>query len=150
MITAGIDPGINGAIALLDGNFLVAVHDMPKMAAANGKNVVNAAALHKILTSAKIGLVILEQVGGRPGESAPWAFNFGRSFGNIEGVVLALQIPIRYVSPVKWKRAAGVPPKQKDYARTIAQRLFPFAELSRKKDLDRAEAILIGLYGSDK
>lgn len=151
MIIVGIDPGINGAIAVLDDGALVALHDMPKMQAKSGKNIVNAPELHKLLVASCADKIILEQVGGRPGESAPWAFNFGRSFGMIEGVAFTLGLPVHYVSPVKWKRSAGVPAgkENKDSARGIAQQLYPEASLGRKKDIDRAEAILIAKYGED-
>ena len=147
MITVGIDPGINGAIAVIEDEALLSVHDMPKMQARSGKNIVNAPALHKILLSAEADVGVLEQVGGRPGESAPWAFNFGRSFGIIEGVAFTLGLPVVYVAPRTWKKRAGIPAGQKEYARTLAQQLYPEADLRLKKHLDRAEAILIALYG---
>ncbi len=44
---------------------------------------------------------------------------------------------------MKWKRLQGLVKKDKEAARLKAQRLFPWASLKRKKDHNRAEALLI-------
>lgn len=145
----GIDPGNTGAIALLDGDSFVDVIDMPLMA--NGKKQqVNAVELAKICSdfvARGAHSAIVERVGAMPGQGVSSMFNFGMGFGAIQGVLSALQIPYRLVTPQKWKKAAGLVGKEKDNARTLAQQLYPAAPLGRKKDIGRADAILIARFG---
>lgn len=146
----GIDPGLSGAIAFMQDNFdLVAVHDMPTMALSKGKNQVNAAALVKIInTQSSWSLTAyLEQVSAMPGQGVCSMFSFGTSYGVVQGVLAALNIPVVLVRPQAWKTKAGLKGTDKDMSRTLAQRLYPSAELSRKKDIGRADAILIARFG---
>ena len=145
----GIDPGLSGAIALLrDDLSLVAVFDMPVMTLRKGKNQVNAAALANIIKRPGYTMTAyLEAVSAMPGQGVSSMFSFGTSYGIVQGVLAALGIPVVLVTPQSWKKWAGLVGKEKDYARTLAQRLYPAAELSRKKDIGRADAILIGRYG---
>ena len=85
-----------------------------------------------------------------PGQGVSSMFGFGVSYGILQGVIASLGIPSVLVTPQRWKKAAGLMGKPKDYARTLAQRLYPAAELSRKKDIGRADAILIARYGITK
>lgn len=145
----GIDPGLSGAIAVLnDDLFLVAVYDMPVMALSKGKNQVNAAALARIIKGVpRQAIAYLEQVSAMPGQGVSGMFSFGTSYGIVQGVLAALDIPVILVRPQAWKGRAGLKGKDKDMARTVAQRLYPGAELSRKKDIGRADAILIARFG---
>ena len=145
----GIDPGISGALSLLDENLhCIAVEDMPTVLLSNKRKQVNAAELGKILSSWKRTelTVYLEQVSAMPKQGVSSMFSFGTSYGIVIGVVSALQIPLKNILPVKWKRQAELIGKPKDYARTLAQRLYPELNLSRKKDIGRADAILIARY----
>jgi len=158
----GIDPGISGALALLkDDNSLIEVVDMPIMSLRKGKNQVNAAELGKVLTKWRdwrffdvagkklvSAVSYLEDVHSMPGQGVSACFSFGASFGAIQGVLGALEIPVVLVTPQSWKKKAGLIGKDKDMCRTLMQRRFPQAPLSRKKDIGRADAIAIALYGS--
>lgn len=147
----GIDPGLTGAIAILsDKNEFIAVHDMPVMPLSNSKNQVNSAELAKIIKtylSDEESSVILEKVNAMPGQGVSSMFSFGQSFGIILGVAGALSVPVTLVTPASWKKRAGLIGKEKDYARTLAQQLYPSASLSRKGDIGRADAILIARFG---
>jgi crossover junction endodeoxyribonuclease RuvC len=151
MLTVGIDPGITGALALMDGAVVLSVVDMPTVASSKGKNQVNAAELANILTGwwSKYGgfETCLELVHTMPGQGVSSSGNFMMGFGIIQGVVAALRISVIMVTPNSWKKRAGLIGKDKDFARTFAQRLYPSVELGRKKDIGRADAILIALYG---
>jgi len=147
----GIDPGVSGAVAFFD-DFKVTVFDMPTMALGK-KRQVNAAELSKIIygQARTFGLcdfrkAYLEQVSARPGQGVTAMFNFGVSYGIVQGVLAALKIPTVLVSPGMWKRRAGLLGKDKDMSRTLAQRLFPDADLSLKKHVGRADAILIAYF----
>jgi crossover junction endodeoxyribonuclease RuvC len=74
-------------------------------------------------------------------------FAFGESFGVIRGVVSALGMPLELVTPATWKRRFGLIGAEKDAARTKATELYPGIILARKKDVGRADALLIARYG---
>lgn len=152
----GIDPGVGGAIALLNQqNQFLAVQDMPVMIITGKRQTVNAAALSKILTAWVEGIkepviCYLEQVSAMPGQGVSSMFSFGVSYGVVQGVLSALNIPFVLVTPQAWKKRAGLIHAEKDKARTTAQQLFPSADLSRKKDTGRADALLIARFGENK
>lgn len=145
----GIDPGNTGALALIDDDGFVDVVDMPLVA--NGKKQqVNPSELAKVVQSMMaLGAkkAILEKVGAMPGQGVTSMFNFGMGFGVIQGVLSAVELPYTLVTPQRWKKAASLIGKEKDNARTLAQQLYPSAPLGRKKDIGRADAILIARYG---
>lgn len=160
---AGIDPGITGAIAWMgdvsDPTPLVLLEDMPTMqrGKTGNKQQINAAELARILRETTPSHVYLEHVMGAPRKTgggsvmgAASAFNFGHSFGVIQGVLGALGIPYELVTPAVWKKRANLVGAEKDMSRTRAIELFPMnaADLKRKKDVGRAEALLIAMFGS--
>lgn len=149
----GIDPGLKGAIAAIAGNELVDVYDMPTTKALGKGRIVDTSELAHILRWIKQDYthvtVYLENVHSMPNQGVASTFTFGRGFGAIEGVLGALELQCNYVTPESWKRLAGLVGKEKDASRTKALSLFPYAELERKKDVDRADAILIAWYGQE-
>ena len=95
--------------------------------------------------------VVIEQVSAMPGQGVTSMFNFGQSFGVIKGICSALILPIYFIRPVKWKKHFNLIGSSKDASRTKATELFPnFSDhISKKKDLNKADAILIGRYFLD-
>ena len=148
----GVDVGLQGAIAILNDDLsLEDVFDMPIMPLKKGKNQVNASALATILRIDKQpAIAYVEAVSAMPNQGVSSMFSFGTSYGIVQGVLAALGIPIVLITPQSWKKKAGLLGKDKQMARTLAQRLYPNADLSRKKDIGRADAILIARYGCDK
>jgi hypothetical protein len=144
--------GAHGAIADLNaaGNLLW-IEDTPSTLEASGRTATNAPLLASIMARAHARVAFCEFVGARPTDAKVAAFAFGRARGVIEGVCGALSIPIVFITPPVWKRAANVPPgaEHKDLARTRAIARSPaHAELfKRKADVDLAEACLIGWAG---
>lgn len=154
MLTFGIDPGQTGAIAVLHNGHIEQVIDMPTAARLHGKGLqVDAYMLTSKLLSAASGhnqrRAVIEAVSAMPGQGVSSMFRFGESLGIVLGVLGALQIPVRWISPAKWKRAAGLTGKDKDAARTLALQLHPEVGdmLARKKDTGRADAICIAHFG---
>lgn len=155
----GIDPGLTGAVALIDGDQYVAVWDMPVVEKTHGKGkIVNAYLLADILLEAKLDYIdptgelavaVVEQVSAMPGQGVTSMFGFGHSAGVIDGVLGALGIRHAKVLPRTWKRSAGLVGREKDASRTKAIELYPEARhmLQRKKDCGRADAILIAQWG---
>jgi len=149
----GIDPGQTGAIAAMEKGKIIALIDMPTMARTYGKGQqVDPYTLATELVTLGVSNIteaVMEQVASRPGQGSQATFNFGESVGMIKGVLGALQIPVRFVTPQRWKKAAGLIGKEKDAARSLAIQLHPeiAGELTRKKDVGRADSILIARFG---
>ena len=75
-------------------------------------------------------------------------FNFGQSFGILKGICTAMQLPMYFVRPTKWKKYFNLLNSEKDASRTRAIEIFPYfsSQLSRKKDSNKADAILIASF----
>lgn len=157
MIIIAIDPGLTGALAMVDHTGLREMADMPIMAKSTGtvKNQVNAAALTALLRGWLSGhsknevMVLMESVRAMPKQGSSSTFSLGHTAGIIEGVVAAKGLPHEMVAPQVWKKHFGLD-SDKERARTLAQRLYPQASLARMKDHNRAESILIARYGYER
>jgi len=148
MLVVGIDPGATGALAFIDDrDGLMAVYDMPTTKNKQGKNLVNATLLAQLLRVEQPKKAIIERVSAMPGQGVTSMFNFGMGYGVVLGVIASLGIPHELVTPQTWKRAAGLIGADKDYARTKVLEMYPHADVARKKDIGRADAILIARYG---
>jgi len=99
----------------------------------------------------KIAKVVVEHVTAMPGQGVTSMFNFGQSFGVIKGICAALKLPIYFVRPTKWKKHFNLIKTNKDASRTKVIETYPniSSKLSRKKDSNKADAILIARYFSD-
>ena len=156
MIIFGIDPGMSGAISILDGKKVIEVFDMPTMIdgkknkkQVNGSQVTNI--IKERLNDNKEIVVVVEHVNAMPGQGVTSMFNFGQSFGVIKGICSALSLPIYFVRPTKWKKYFNLIKTNKDASRTKVIEAYPeiSSKLHRKKDSNRADAILIALYFND-
>ena len=156
MLIFGIDPGISGAICLLENKKVIEIHDTPTMIdGKKNKKQINGAQISniikkKIITNKEI-VVVVEHVNAMPGQGVTSMFNFGQSFGVIKGICAALSLPIYFVRPSKWKKHFNLINTNKDASRTKAIELYPNSsdDLARKKDANRADAILIARYFND-
>ena len=154
----GIDPGLTGAIAVLEDKKVIELFEMPVMAEGKkSKRQLNSAQLVKLLKdnidnkkNEEVSVVV-EQVNAMPGQGVTSMFNFGQSFGVIKGICSALTLPIYFIRPVKWKKHFNLIGSSKDASRTKATELFPnFSnKMAKKKDANKADAILIGRYFLD-
>ena len=149
----GIDPGQTGAIAAFDGTRIVGLIDMPTMTRLHGSgrqvDPYTLATEVLDLCAGRNATAVIEAVSAMPGQGVSSMFRFGESVGVVLGVLGALQMPVRWVTPQRWKKAAGIVGKDKDAARSLAIQLHPeVAEmLKRKKDVGRADAALIARFG---
>ena len=156
MIIIGIDPGINGAISIIENKKILEVYDTPTMIdGKKNKRQINSAQVTNIIkeriNDEKEGIVVVEQVNAMPGQGVTSMFNFGQSFGVIKGICAALSLPIYFVRPTKWKKHFNLIKTNKDASRTKVIEAYPelSSKLHRKKDSNRADAILIALYFND-
>ena len=158
MLIIGIDPGLSGSICFLENGKIADVIEMPVMAEGKkNKRQVNGDQLYNEI-STKINQkkkhdirVIIEQVSAMPGQGVTSMFNFGQSFGILKGICSAMQLPMYFVRPAKWKKYFGLINSEKDASRTKAIEIFPYfsTNLSKKKDSNKADAILIASFYND-
>lgn len=172
-IFAGIDPGATGAIAFLCGKRYVVV-DIPtiitgtvrtkktnkKERAATGHktksveghvtrfNYPSICAIFRLFREVKDRLRIsLEEA---PTSLGPGKHNaeimLNRAYAMWPLFICSKGYPLEEVRPAEWKKAMGLLKKDKEVSRHKALALFPRADLLRKMDHNRAEALLIAEF----
>ncbi len=138
MIYIGIDPGKNGALAIIYGDVItLRTFDEQEYIAS-------------LSAVSRNAFCVLERVGAMPGQGVTSMFNFGKNYGFIQGLLAAYFIPFELVTPQKWKKTFGVT-GDKNSSISVCKRLFPDVDLRRtekcKKDHDgKAEALLLAEY----
>tara|TARA_B100001121_G_scaffold307626_1_gene329558 strand:+ start:2217 stop:2714 length:498 start_codon:yes stop_codon:yes gene_type:complete len=152
----GIDPGLSGAIAILENKKVLNLYDMPVMAEGKkNKKQLNSALLVNIIKHNTVKeedtAVVVEQVNAMPGQGVTSMFNFGQTFGAIKGVCAALNLPIFFVRPSKWKKYFELINSSKDSSRTKVIEMYPTlsVQLAKKKDVNKSDAVLIARYYYD-
>ena len=152
----GIDPGLSGAIAIMENNKVLNIFDMPVMSEGKkNKRQLNSAQLVKLLkdniSKNEDISVVVEQVNAMPGQGVTSMFNFGQTFGAIKGVCAALGLPIFFVRPSKWKKHFELINSSKDSSRTKAIEMYPSLsnDKDKKKDVNKSDAILIARFFSE-
>ena len=156
MKVIGIDPGLSGAIAILENSKVLNLFDIPVMSEGKkNKKQLNSALLvsllkENIFKNEEVSVVV-EQVNAMPGQGVTSMFNFGQTFGAIKGICAALNLPIFFVRPSKWKKHFELINSSKDSSRTKAIEMYPKLsnQLAKKKDVNKSDAILIARYFSE-
>ena len=155
MLIIGIDPGISGAICFFEDGQVKEIIDMPVMADGkknkrqiNGPQVYNEILKRINRFQKKDIIVVIEQVSAMPGQGVTSMFNFGQSFGVLKGICSAMQLSMFFIRPAKWKKYFGLIKTEKDASRTKVIEIFPYisSQLSRKKDSNKADAVLIASF----
>ena len=158
MLVIGIDPGISGSICFFQDGKIIDVVEMPTMIEGkknkkqvNGSQIFNEISERIKKIDKKDIKVIIEQVSAMPGQGVTSMFNFGQSYGILKGICSAMQLPMYFVRPAKWKKYFNLINSEKDASRTKVIEVYPEIsdKLHRKKDSNRADAILIALYFND-
>ena len=152
----GIDPGLSGAIAILENNKVLNIFDIPVMSEGKkNKRQLNSALLVSLLkeniSNNEEVSVVVEQVNAMPGQGVTSMFNFGQTFGAIKGICAALNLPIYFVRPSRWKKHFELINSSKDSSRTKAIEMYPKLsnQLTKKKDVNKSDAILIARFFSE-
>ena len=143
MLIIGIDPGVSGSICFFKDGRILEVIEMPVMTEGKkNKKQVNGAQIYneflkRINKKEDEIRVVIEQVSAMPGQGVTSMFNFGQSFGILKGICSAMQLPMFFVRPTKWKKYFNLINSQKDASRTRAIEIFPYfsTQLSKKKRL---------------
>ena len=155
MLIIGIDPGISGSICFFEDGNILDVVEMPTMAEGkknkrqvNGAQIFNEISKRVDKAEKQNVRVVIEQVSAMPGQGVTSMFNFGQSFGILKGICSAMQLPMYFIRPAKWKKYFGLIKSEKDASRTKAIEMFPYfsSQLSKKKDSNKADAILIASF----
>jgi len=155
MLIIGIDPGISGSICFFEDGKILDVINMPTMTdgkknkkQVNGSQIYNEISKRIKKAEDQNIRVVIEQVSAMPGQGVTSMFNFGQSFGILKGICSAMQLPMYFVRPAKWKKYFNLINSEKDASRTRAIEIFPYfsSELSKKKDSNKADAILIANF----
>lgn len=145
MRVIGIDPGITGALAVLNGEG-VALFDLPVT-----KGEINGFALCEELRLAEevdhIDAVFMEETHAMPSTGSQGNFSQGFTKGAIVTAVRVARLPLHRVNPATWKTKMGLRGKKKDASRHLAAELWPNQEFHLVKHHNRAEAALIARYG---
>lgn len=166
MIVLGIDIGLTGAIAKVTSDGRWAIGDIPTLAAeepsAKAKRRIDGKGLADLVRyyvpADESVVILIEDVQARPigrqngaqhGNTMQSQGSLMRSRGIVEGVLDVLRLKVHVVQPQAWKRAYGLLGAPKDLARGRAAAFYPTAvqQLARKKDINRADALLIARYG---
>ena len=139
MIFIGVDPGLNGAVATIDGDTCT-LHDLPRLGPDLDWSRVDVI-LHGNSYHTMIGI---EKVSAFPKQGVVSSFNFGKAYGGLVALA-SLHGSVELIPPRKWKAEYGLH-KGKQDSLLVARRLFPTADLKLKKDHNKAEALLIAEY----
>jgi len=143
MLIIGIDPGITGSICFFEDGKILDVVEMPTMTEGkknkkqvNGSQIYNEIKKRIEKIDKKDIKVIIEQVSAMPGQGVTSMFNFGQSYGILKGMCSAMQLPMYFVRPAKWKKYFNLINSEKDASRTKAIEIFPYfsSNLAKKKN----------------
>ena len=155
MLIVGIDPGISGSICFFEDGKILDVIEMPTMTEGKkNKKHVNGSQIYNEICKITKDIekqetrIVIEQVSAMPGQGVTSMFNFGQSFGILKGICSAMKLPMYFVRPAKWKKYFNLIKSEKDASRTRAIEIFPYfsSQLSKKKDSNKADAILIASF----
>lgn len=154
MIVAGIDPGLDGAVAILDDKGgLALLYETPVLKAAKGgKRSFDLNGMREILVFANPSLVVIESVHAMPKQGVTSCFNFGMGYGYWIGLMVGIGIPFQAVTPQQWKGAIlGGTKRDKAAAIEFVTRRFPKINLlatpkSRVPHDGFADASCLALY----
>jgi hypothetical protein len=152
-VTIAIDPGLTGAIALIDSyGILLEVHDMPVLAGDVSAQMLAVMFMAEVHDGAKLdantyGCAVIEDVHSMPKQGVASSFKFGRGKGVIEGFFASAGLPLQYVGPSRWKKDLGLS-ANKEESRQRALELWPehAPRFVLKKHEGRAEAALLGYW----
>lgn len=152
-IFIGIDPGISGAVGVVDADGeVIDVFDLPVVKGQKGSKELHLASLIKkvrALTDGRRVYGAVEKVHSMPKQGVRSSFRFGKATGQLESMLVTLGIPLMLVTPQAWQKrftrhVEG--PDTKVRSVIAASYRWPDIDLPRKKDHNKAEALLLAEY----
>ena len=131
MKVLGIDPGLDGALAMFGGAEgaapkLLNIYQVPAVKSTGRGREIQWSVLNHDWDEKFFWTdhVYLERVMSRHGEGVASAFKFGLVYGGVRGMIAAKLLPVSLVTPGVWKRHYGIQ-ASKSGAVLKAEQLFP-------------------------
>jgi hypothetical protein len=150
----GVDCGIRGGLAVLEINDntapqMLAAIDAP-VVGVKAKERIDVIALQEWLLQHKPAHAYVERAQSMPRQGSSSGFKYGKATGSLETTIVLCGIPIEIIEASAWKKFFHLHAGDKEGARQLALQRFPSAHalLARRKDHNRAEAMLIALFAS--
>ena len=146
MVYLGIDPGsVSGAVGALydNGDYLdsfMIEHQDKHILPMVFKNMIL-----RLVDPKEGAEICMEQVHSMPNQGVSSTFTFGRAVGVISAVCELTRYPVHLVTPQRWKKHFHLT-ADKGESLDMARYLWPESKLKRKKDINKAEALLIAEY----
>lgn len=154
MAYLGVDPGLGGALAVVsEAGTALSIYDMPTLKTTKSRRILDEETIVGLIHHHTHGgplRAVVEAAMVLPKQGSASGFKIGIGYGQILGMLAALRIPRIIVAPQKWQAAIlgkCEPGTSKDRARAFAQRMWPEVNLGQRKSQDRADAMLLALYG---
>jgi len=159
MIYVGIDPGLDGGIALIEESQGSTLFDIPVIFEKTKKGKRRRYCIqaiceifrHNILKySREEVFVVLEKAQAMPGQGVSSMFSTGRGFGMYEGILSAFQVRHDVVHPKKWQKEFSISGDTKAKAFQVAQQLFPGQQFTTTRGrllTGRCDSVLMAEYG---
>ena len=149
MVVIGIDPGVNGGIAVIYGDTNVTSFKMPETER-DISDCFREVSDYAQLENENV-IVYLEKVHSMPGQGVVSTFTFGQNYGLLRGILITLGFAIYDVTPQKWQKELGISKSEsktihKNKLKGLAQQWFP----DQKVTLKNADALLIAKYGKNQ
>lgn len=143
---AGVDPGVNGAVAIINGKgVLVTVEDLP-IKIKNSKKHLDLKKVSEMFKAYPIKVACIEQVASAPGQGVASTFKFGFSSGFLQGLLFGIGLEPLLLKPSVWKPTLGLTTNKKE-SLALASKLFGSEHFKLLKDHNKAEAALIAYVG---
>lgn len=143
----GVDPGVNGGLAVLHGDGRVALLRSIKPDMTRSAVVLLVREMVDVLESNSYNgrrYCYFEEVQHMTGDGGQGSFTFGRIAGLLEGAILMRGISVRGVYPQAWQaRLECLSGGNKNVTKRRAKELFPFEKITH----NIADALLIAEYG---
>ena len=140
----GIDPGVNGGIAFIQGNN-VAVHKCPDTT--HDMALALMSYISKAYKDNVVCMAAIEKVHSMPKQGVASTFKFGMNYGTWLGILSTAKVPYKKVTPLTWMKYFGTSrpkdkTKRKNHLKQIAQELCPEAKIT----LATADALLLAVW----
>lgn len=167
MRALGIDPGLSGALAIVDASpgirpRFVATLDIPALGEKAKRRVDVVAVADWLHAHEPIDVAVIERAMLMPGQNISAGSIYMRAVGALEAIPQLGKVPLEFAESATWKKICAVKPapiagetkearksRSKVLSRQRVLALFPEArdQFARVKDHNRAEAVLLAYYG---
>jgi hypothetical protein len=155
MRVLGIDNGLKGAMALVEGLTMKECVVTPTLTVKASKREYNAIEIIKIIERMRPDHVFLEKAQSMPRQGVASMFSIGQGYGLFRGILAALKVPHTLVHPKTWQKVMFQDLSKSDtkaMSLIVCMRLWPShswlaSPRCRKPHDGLTDAALIAEYG---